>query len=306
MNFEKLNLENIKNNEETEKNIYKKARKHANLFLKNIDFAKDEEIVEINPENLKDNIPVFVSPGWGVEKANKSMMQTLEKLANKERSVIATSFKREEKIIESGDIEDIPIAELQKALTIIEAINKKELDKVDGIGHSEGGLNLALAASLYPEKFRNLIFIAPAGMMGKKDSLPSLIKRFAIDEGINEIKNKKDSNINSFYNYIKNIIKYVSKNPSLAIKEGKEINNVDIFEMFEHLKDQGVGVGLVCGAHDKVFPIEEVLKNANKDNIDYLISTKGHHGSFVLNEDHVLLAENLLTNMAKKKQPESN
>lgn len=302
MSFENFDFENIDNEQEKERNVYKKAREQADVFLENIDFAKDEEIVEINPDNPKDNVPVFISPGWGVEKADESMKETLETIANEKRKVITTSFKREEKIIESGDKDDIPVAELQKALTIIEAINKKDIDKIDAIGHSEGGLNLAIAASLYPEKFRNLVFIAPAGMMGKKDSFLDLIKRFTIDEGINEIKNRKDSNINSFYDYIKNIIKYVSKNPSLALKESREINNADIFEMFKHLKEQGIGVGLVCGVNDKVFPIEEVIKSANEKNIDYLVSTKGHHGSFVLNKDHVLLAENLLTNMARNKK----
>lgn len=301
MSFERFDFENTI---EKEEDIYKKARQEADVFLENIDFTKDEEIVEINPEEPKDDVPVFVCPGWGVEKAEESMKQTLEIIVKEKRKVMTTSFERENKIIE--DKEDIPIAELQKALTIIEAINKKNVDKIDAIGHSEGGLNLAIAASLYPEKFRNLVFISPAGMMGKKDSFLNLIKRFTIDEGINEIKNIKDSNINSFYDYIKNIIKYISKNPSLAIEEAREINTADIFKMFEHLKEQGVGVGLVCGANDKVFPIEEVIKNANEKNVDYLVSTKGHHGSFVFNEDHVLLAENLLTNMARNKESKYN
>ncbi|HNP79783.1 MAG TPA: alpha/beta hydrolase [Candidatus Pacearchaeota archaeon] len=304
MSFERFNFENTI--EKEEENTYKKARKQADILLENIDFAKDEEIVEINPEKPKDDVPVFISPGWGVEKANESMKQTLEIIANEKRKVMTTSFERENKIIENKDKEDIPIAELQKALTIIEAINKKNIDKTDAIGHSEGGLNLAIAASLYPEKFRNLVFLSPAGMMGKKDSFLDLIKRFTVDEGVNEIKNRENSNINSFYDYVKNIIKYVSKNPSLAIEEAKEINSTDIFKMFEHLKEQGVGVGLVCGANDKVFPIEEVIKNANEKNVDYLVLTKGHHGSFVLNEDHVLLAENLLTNMARNKESKSD
>lgn len=300
-NFEK---ENIENNQEKE-NIYKKAKTRADIFLKNIDFTKDKQITQINPERLKDNIPIFVSPGWGVEKAENSMVETLETLASEGRMVISASFEREEKIIEN-EIEDIPIAELQKALTIIETINKNGLEKVDAIGHSEGGLNLAIAASLYPEKFRNLVFVSPAGMMGKKDSYLDLIKKFTIDEGINEIKYRNDSNINSFYDYLKNIIKYIAKNPSLAHKEAQEINNSDIFEMTKHLKEQGIGVGLICGVNDKVFPIEEVIKNADEGNIDHFISTKGHHGSFVLNKEHVLLAENLLTNMARNKKEESD
>ncbi|MFA5009047.1 MAG: alpha/beta hydrolase [Candidatus Paceibacterota bacterium] len=299
MNPEKFNFEREKNDSEIKEAF---TREQADVFLENIDFVKDEEIFEINPENPKDEIPVFFSPGWGVEKADQSMKETLETIANENRKVITSSFSREEKIIENKDTEDIPIAELQKALTIIDSIEKKGIEKIDAIGHSEGGLNLAIAASLFPEKFRNIVFIAPAGMMGKNNSYLDLIKRFTIDEGINEIKHRKDSNINSLYNYLKNIVKYTIKNPSLAYKETREVNNADIFEITKSLKKQGVGVGLVCGANDKVFPIEEIMKNANEDNIDYFVSTKGHHGSFATNKEHVLLAEDLLTNMARKKE----
>lgn len=285
-------------NIEKEGEPLKTAREQADDYLENFEFVKEEEIIRINPENPKSEMPVFFSPGWGVTETSKSIM---EAIGDEGRKVISTFFTREEKIVNNGEKEDIPIAELQKALAIIETIEKSGVDKVDAIGHSEGGLNLVIAASLYPEKFRNIVLIAPAGMM-KNDSYLNLVKRFTIDETFEEVKKSDKININSFYSYLKDVFRHVLKNPILSNKEIKAMTQMDIFEMTKQLKEKGVGVGLVCGAYDKVFPIEEVIKNADRNNIDCFLPTKGHHGSAVFDKEYITLAENLLDNMARKKE----
>ncbi|MFA5086962.1 MAG: alpha/beta hydrolase [Candidatus Paceibacterota bacterium] len=283
--------------QEKESNVYEKAREDTDVFLKNIEFAKKEDLVEINPreKELKDEVPVLVIGGWGV--SVESQKEGMEAISNEGRKTTTVRFEREEKI-KQEDEKNIPIAELQKALTIVDAIEAMGVEKVDATGHSEGGLALAIAASLYPERFRNIVFVSPAGMM-EKDSYLDLIKRFTVDEGVEEFKNMETSQLKSFYDYLKGVSKYIIKNPLMAHKEIKAMNQMDIFEMTKHLKEQGIGVGFVCGANDKVFPIEEVVKYANKQNLDYFVSTKGNHGSFIFDKQHALLAEDLLDNMNK-------
>lgn len=291
MSFEQpdFNIENI-----SEKEEYGKARSEAEFLLEKYRFTEDKEIVEINPEKSKDDVPVFVSPGWGV--VPESQEESLETIAEEGRRVITVYFSREKKIEENdGD------AELQKALSIIEAINKKGVDKVDAIGHSEGGLNLVIAANLFPEKFRNIVLISPAGMI-EKDSSLSLIKRFIIDEGLQELINGKNSDIGSFSKYLKEVFKYSIKGSKLSYEEISACAIANIFEMTKQLREKGVGVGFVHGVNDKVFPMEEVIKNVGKENTDYFVSTKGDHGSFIFNKGHALLAENLLDNMKNTKK----
>lgn len=290
--------------EESKNSIYEKGRRRADVFLENFEFVKKENIVEINPEQEKDNVPVFFAPGWGVRGDSNSAAEVLKIIASEGRRVVSASFTGEQGIIDNGQKEDIPIAELQKALTIIESINEINLDKVDAIGHSEGGLSLAIAACLYPEKFRNIVFVSPAGMIGG-DSCLDLVKRFTIDEGIEELKNRGKQNMNSFYGYTKEIISHVVKNPILSLKEISAMSEIDIFEMTKHLKSHGIGVGLVCGANDKVFPIEDIIDRINDKNVDCFLSTKGDHGSLMFNREHGLLAENLLSNMSKIKKASS-
>lgn len=289
MSFEAPSFES----ESKEKTFYEKARERTDNYLENFKFTENKEVININPEKPKDEVPVFFSPGWGVRTTSESIMKTI---AEQDRKVISTFFSREEKII--NDEENIPVAELQKALAIIEIINNSRTEKVDAIGHSEGGLNLMLAASLYPEKFRNIVLMAPAGMM-KNDTKLSLVKRFLLDEGIEE-RNQITSNFKSFISYLKDVSYHALKNADLTNKEIEAMTQMDIFEMMKELKGKGVKVGLVCGVNDKVFPIEEVLKNMGKEDVDHFISTTGNHGSTTFDKRHVELAENLLSNMAKE------
>jgi len=311
MNFEQIPEENlidkkgeqaIPKEESTEKETiakddrYKKAREQSDFFLKSFDFVKEEEIIEIKAEKPKDKTPVFFSPGWGVTETSKTIMKAM---ADEGRDVLSTFYTRERQI----KSEDIPGAELQKAFAIIEIISKKEIDKIDAVGHSEGGLALALAASIRPDLFRNIVLIAPAGMM-EKDSFFGLIGKFFIKESWEEKKGGK-VNMKAFLAYLKDASMHALKNPLLSIEEVLAMNKMDLFEMTKYVKSQGVGVGLVCGANDRVFPLEEVLKNVNEGNIDHFLSTKGDHGSIeVSNEqtEYVSLATELLADMAKEKK----
>jgi len=298
---EETKIEKEEGNELEEK-TYAKARRKADVFLETFHFADNNGYIEKNPEKLKNSKSIFFSPGWGIIKAPEKILSTI---TSQGRRVVSTTFSREE-ILEGEDSDDFSTSEYQKALEVIEII-KEDLEKngenkIDAIAHSEGGLVMAIAANLYPELFRSIVFVAPAGMIGK-DSYVDLIKRFSIDEPNEEKTNSKNLDDEGIKKCVKDFIEYISKNPALAHKEVKAMSEADIFKLTKRLKNKGVGVGLVCGANDKVFPIEKVLENVNEGNVDHFISTKGDHGSLLFepNQEHVLLAENLLENMNKKR-----
>ncbi|MDD4409720.1 MAG: hypothetical protein PHW52_03675 [Candidatus Pacebacteria bacterium] len=308
MNFENNYFEDNENEEaadlETEgngNNIYKIAREDAEFLLDKFEYFDEGDVMEISPEVITEDVPVFVSPGWGV--SPEAQIEGLETIAEEgERKVITANFSRKE-LIEGYDDENIPTAELQKALAIIDIIDSKGLEFVDGIGHSEGGLNLAIAASLFPEKFRNLVFISPAGSINI--SYAELVKRFAVDEGIEEFKGMDKEKLFTFYNYLKSVVKNFLKNPILSNKEISEMTELDIFEMSKEIKGNGIGVSFIAGANDKVFPMDEINKNVDEGNVDYYLSTKGNHGAFIFDQRYAQLAENLLDNMKEKNNKEN-
>lgn len=298
MSFENYSFENEELGIESreDKNIYDLIRRNAEDLLEKFDFFDEKDVVEINPEKIKEEVPVFVSPGWG--SSPESEMDTLKIISEEgERKVISVNFSREEKI-KDEDSGELPAAELQKALAIIDIINSKDLVCVDGIGHSEGGLNLAIAASLFPEKFRNLVFVCPAGSINI--SRRELAKRFVIDERLEEIKNIDKTKILSFYTYLRAVVKNALKNPVLSNKEVTAMTELNIFEMTKWLKEKGVGVGFIASADDKVFPVDEINESVNNENIDNYITTKGNHSAFVFDQQYARLVENLLDNMKTK------
>lgn len=274
---------------------YEKARSEAEILLEKYDFIEEDNIVEINPVKPKEDVPIFVSPGWGV--TPKSQKEALESIVGEGRKVLTVSFSREKKIKQSGI--DIPVVELQKALSIVEALNKKGISKVDAIGHSEGAIVLAIAALYFPEKIRNIVLISPAGTV-ENDSPSELVKRFVVNEGIKEFSKNRDAKKDSLFEYLSEIFKYGIKNPGLSYEEILACANANIFELTKQLKRKGVKVGFICGSDDEVFPLKEVNKRANKENFDYFISTEGDHGSFIFNKEHVLSAINLLNSMKNR------
>lgn len=282
-------------NKEGEVGQFDQIRKNTDFLLKKFEFIDDKDVIKINSEKEKDNLPVFISPGWGV--TSDSQRDTLRVLLEQGRSVISLSFSRN-KVLKKELVKNIPSVEMQKALTIIEAIDKSKKERIDAIGHSEGGLNLAIAAMFYPEKFRNIVLINPASII-EEDSCLGLIKRFMLDEGLEEFKSMKDININSFNNYFKNVFQYFIKNIDMSYEEIKSMTQMNLLDLTKELKEKSIGVSIVCGSNDKVFPIEKIIKKVDKTNLDYFISTKGNHGSFIFNKEYVLLAEDLLFKMKK-------
>lgn len=217
----------------------------AKSILRRSELLDDREIIDIGPENYEGN-PLLFAIGWG--KMSESFKRNgLEELA-KERRILAFDHKREYAV---ENIEGhYSVENLQKALTILEAIEKKKIDTVDAIGHSEGGIDLIIAATVAPEKFRNLVLVSPAGMVGR-DSFLDLLKR-ARSEGEN-VRDKKAVAEN-----IKNSLSYILKNPKMALKETRAIAEADIYEGLKAAKKNGIGIALAFGVDDKIFPMDRV------------------------------------------------
>ncbi len=133
------------------------------------------EVQDIHPETQKTDIPMIIGLGWSeTPEANKQNIRTY---TEKGRRVISPNTPHG---IDAQHIENYPAVELRKMTALIETLGTKGIEKSDIVAHSEGAVFAVMAAYLYPEKFRNLILINPAGMIGE-DSVPRLAVGFAAD-----------------------------------------------------------------------------------------------------------------------------
>ena len=149
------------------------------------------EVVDIIPENLEKEIPVLFASGWG--NTIKSYKDSMKIMSEKGRRVLGVEHARQGisenslKNEQTDETKKYPIEELRKAFSILAVINKKNIEKIDVIAHSEGAINTAIAASIEPEKFSRIVFLNPAGMIGK-DNFYTLTKRY-ISNNLKETKN---------------------------------------------------------------------------------------------------------------------
>ena len=141
------------------------------------------EVVDVTPEKLKDEVPLFFAPAWACN--IEVYKRAIETLSEQERRVISLNHPRRGGDLKASSSEEemkkYPEEELRKAYNILEMLDQKGVDKVDVIAHSEGAINVTIAATLHPEKFRNIVYFAPAGLIGK-DKFTRLMKGFAAQE----------------------------------------------------------------------------------------------------------------------------
>lgn len=240
------------------------------------------EVVDITPEKLKDETPIFFAPAWACN--IEVYKRAIETLSEQERRVVSLSHPRRGGDLEARsseeEMEKYPEEELRKAYNILEVLEEKGIDKVDVVAHSEGAINVTIAATLHPEKFRNIVYFAPAGLIGK-DKFTRLMKGFAAQE--KRAESMEDYPISAGEEETKATAKkygkpYFWNNPVRSIKEVLNVSNSQIHEMIRNLHEQGIGIIVISPMDDPVFPMAKMAEVAKIDTMDLFAVTRGGHG----------------------------
>ncbi len=277
-------------------------------------FAKTDEIevlgekigvVDIIPEKPKSDVPVLIAPGWGENQ--DVFMDSLKTLFSRNKRALSLTHSRRggNAEAEDGELKDkYPADKLRKAMALLKAIEEKNIEKVDVIAHSEGGINTAIAASIKPEKFRNIVFVNSAGMIGK-DNFPKLAGRFSMslikDAAKFLLGGDKKTN-DRLMRAGKETAKYIGQNPLRAVNEAINITKSEIQNMLKDLKGKGIGIGVINGVDDPVFPMDKMQKILKPNQLDGFISVKGGHNEIYANpERYTVLADEMLDSLEKKK-----
>lgn len=236
------------------------------------------EVIDINPDHQKTEVPVIVIPGWSA--TPEVLKDNIVTFAEQGRRTISIDSPHG---IDAEKLKHLPEAELRRVAALIETLEKKDIDKVDAVAHSESGIALAISATLYPDKFRNIILVDPGGIIGK-DRADKLAGRFSMDilkQIIDGMKNRK--RMMPISRAFKEAAKSITSNPSQSFKEVLAISNTQIHNMLRDLKEKGIGISIIHGVDDKAFPMDRVQQIAESDQLDGFYSVKGTHNEFYLN-----------------------
>jgi len=223
-------------------------------------------IIEVTPKNPKSSIPVFLSSGWA--EAPDMLKGVIHSIFNKGYKVLACDYSH---LDNTSDIDSkFPPNAHIKALSMLKIFTDKKINNINVVAHSEGAINVAIAAYLKPEIFNKIILVAPAGMTGG-DTFYKLASRFSVS-----LFNEGDSNSISWV-HIKNILRYIIYNPIQALAEAVGISNFKISTILKDLKKRGVEVHIIHGKNDKVFEMGKLKKMALSSNLKIHESSGGHN-----------------------------
>lgn len=255
------------------------------------------KIIDLQPLKLKTKIPVAVVPGWSA--TAKVLKENIIGLAKTGRRVIAVSAPHG---IKTRRNKKYPLPELRKTAALLYTLDYKNLKKVDAVSHSEAAIFLTIAVKENPKKFRNLILVSPAGLIGR-DNLFRLIERFLLN-----IAKQCARAIFLEPHRLKKIslsfsegVKAIFTEPRKTIREVKAIIRFKISDLlFELNKKHGVCV--IVGADDLLFPIAKIKEQLKEGIIDQFVVVPGSHNELYLGpENFTKLIDELLDKMAKNK-----
>ena len=268
-------------------------------------------VLDINPQNPKSEIPVVLGPGYGASSPSHVKVNILEMVRQKRR----TLYIDEPRGINLNAGKEMPpeIEEflLRQTEALMAALDKKEIEKIDAVATSEGCMPIVVAAALYPERFRNLVLVDPAGMIGD-DSFAKLAYRF-LTEGLNEIKRKKDGMSPEAQQQAKEgfsgFQKYLKEDLKTSADEVRTMAKTQIRNLLKSAHEKGVGISIIHGVDDKVFPMDRVQEQTSRATpeedliVDGFYSVKGAHGEFLIDpERFTRIADEALTALEKKSE----
>lgn len=256
-------------------------------------------VVDVQPETLQDQTPILIAPGWSED------CQTYRKTLN-----VAFKLGRRALVLEysrlDGDAiksKEYPEVELRKARLILDALNKKGIDKADVIAHSEGAINVLIAAMLKPEQFQNIVLDKPAGLTGK-DTRAALTGRFIrmlFEEAI--IRPPLFTDTASLVSVFERAAWYNVENPACVTKEMDAIATFEIKDLMEELHNHGIMFSVIAGVDDPLFSVSKQIGQMRRSGappMESYQSVIGVHNELSIHPDeHAALAINALDGLQR-------
>ncbi|HEX9503696.1 MAG TPA: hypothetical protein VF974_05240 [Patescibacteria group bacterium] len=264
--------------------------------------GKDFKVVDIIPKQIKSEIPTIMVPGFSA--TPEALKDAILRTAEAGRRVISAyaphgvEYPLSEQAGKSNKKSDLPEMHERKLQLLLKLIEAKNLGPVNIIANSEAASIVTAAAYLYPEKFRNIVLVEPAGLIGE-DNFFSLVIRFLKDmkEEKAQAKHFKRAEFPSPASVgIKSVLSDI---PGSA-REVQAIAKSDITKFLEEIHKSGVGISIIHGVDDKLFPMDKVQKMTKEKMIDGFYSVKGSHNMIYSYEPFGRLAETALTDLEKK------
>ncbi len=268
----------------------------------------DVSVIDVHPEIAKTDVPLLLAPGFS--EGPLTLEPNMQYFSGWGRRVvtydapngIGLDTKNTDNLhTHSG--EQFTAYEMGKARTIDLVMEERNITKTDGVGHSEGCINLVIAALKHPEKFRNLILVNPGGMVGntKLEDLAGRIYKHFISEkkALKANDSMKAMRESSVHERKHNLVSH----PRRTIEAARAIACTEINGLLRELKSKGIGISIIHGVDDAIFPMDKLSELAQHDQFDGFYSVRGGHNDFFLDpEPYSMLVDHALDALEAKQK----
>jgi pimeloyl-ACP methyl ester carboxylesterase len=260
----------------------------------------DIDIYDVKPSHAKAAPPVILAPGWGgTPEMYKRNMLTL---VHRGRRALAAKAPRGIDFAEQFPFKSGLSAQAKnRAGLLIFTLNAKGIERADAIGHSQGCIDLVYAARSFPERFNSIVLVDPAGLIAN-DSSWQLCIRFladAIGSCLDSVRTRsiRQPLVSAFREIASSFI----RDPLGALSGIHSMVDSHLQDALLELRDSNVGLSIIHGVSDGVFPINRVQQAIDRRMFHGFLSVRGRHGQFQLEPTlFTALAEQLLGTMEGK------
>ena len=242
--------------------------------------GKKFAIHSVHPEHSISAVPVAFFPGW-TDSAAKLEKGIEEMVACGRTSMtINAAHGAQHSIVPPDHLAHIADAELRRIAAYMHMLDTPDrktqevYEKVDGVGYSEGGMDLLIAAAMHPERFRTIVLVNPAGFIAddkltQKGDLSAIVglaqtheySGFAaraissapyIDKALKEAgtaeqrARAKTMDWEFWMTFL--------RAPHHSAREVLSMSRTQVAYLLREVKANGVNVIIVHSAEDKIFP----------------------------------------------------
>jgi len=167
-------------------------------------------------------------------------------------------------------------------------LKKNKIIRTDAVAYSEGAIIVTIAALFDPSRFRNIIFVNPAGITPPRHMVNVLISY--LKEAVFGVKESFSRKI--FWKKVDRVcegpIRRFLFHPFRSFVEVSDIAKVDIRGNLPMLKNYGIQFSLLLAKNDQLFPLKKAKRFAPKDIFREIKESEGRHSNFIFEETPIL------------------
>jgi pimeloyl-ACP methyl ester carboxylesterase len=258
------------------------------------------DVYDVRPPYANADRPVILVPGWGgTPEMYRSNILILARLGRRTLAIKAPDGCEYPLPLQCWN--STSTAQLKRTGALMKALDVKQIQVADAVGHSEGCLDIAFAAYLFPQRFRNFVLIDPAGFAGH-DRAWRLAARFLTDAVGSYFDSISDAKLRRpLFRATREIAHSFLQNPIRSAREIGSMSTLRGPDLLRQIRRTGIRSSIIHGVGDGTFPMDRVQGAVKSDMVDGFFSVKGRHGQFQLEPDaYTRLAHFALTAMDSK------